>query len=126
MTALDALTPGLRSAFTELVDQVWDGRVDPTLLERCRQRVCGLVGAPADAGRHQSRPEAAGDSPALAACLAFTELWVVDPHAVDDATAAAVRAHLTDAEVAAFTIGLATIEAQARAAVALDAIGAPT
>ena len=45
-------------------------------------------------------------------------MWVIDPHAMTDDLAGAVRSRLSDPEAAAFTIGLATIEAQARAAVA--------
>lgn len=116
------LEPGVAAAFEHLVDGVWDGRVDPALLEACRQRVCRLVGAPTDAGRPAGAPVASSDhEPATAACLAFTEMWVVDPHAVTDELAARVRAHLDDAAASAFTIGLATMEAQARAAVAWQA-----
>ena len=119
---IDELEPGIAAAFTHLVDGVWDGRVDPRLLERCRRRVCDLVGAPPDAGRHPSAPSPADDSEAVTACLSFTEMWVIDPHAVSDELAAAVRAHLDDAQAAAFTIALATIEAQARGAVAWAAL----
>ena len=123
---IDELEPGVAAAFTHLVDGVWDGRVDPALLERCRRRVCELVGAPADTGRHHRAPAPADDddddNETVAACLAFTEMWVIDPHAVTDELAAAVRARLDDAEAAAFTIGLATIEAQARSAVAWAAL----
>ena len=80
--------------------------------------MCELVGAPPDAGRHRSAPVPADDSDLVAACLAFAEMWVVDPHAVTDELADGVRTHLSDEEVAAFTIGLATIEAQARAVLA--------
>lgn len=119
---IDELEPAVAAAFAHLVDGVWDGRVDPGLLERCRIRVCQLVGAPLDAGLHASEPNPAPDSDGVAACLAFTEMWVVDPHAVTDGLASGVRAHLSDAEAAAFTIGLATIEALARSAVAWDVV----
>ena len=115
---IDELEPAIGTAFIHLVDGVWDGRVDPGLLERCRLRACELLGAPADSGRHASAPPPAPDTAAVAACLAFTEIWVIDPHAMTDAIAAEVRAHLSDAEAAAFTIALATIEAEARAALA--------
>lgn len=118
MTLIDALAPNVAEAFTHLTDGVWDGRVDPAMLERCRLRVCELIGAPPDAGRHSSAPSPADGSAAVDACVAFTEMWVIDPHSVTDELAAAVRSHLSDAEAAAFTIALATIEAQARAAVA--------
>jgi len=114
----DELTPGVAAAFGDLLDGVWDGRVDPGLLERCRVRVCTLVGAPPESGRHRTEPTAAPDSPAVAACVAFTEMWVIDAHAVSDELAASVREHLSDPEAAAFTIALATMEAQARAAIA--------
>lgn len=118
MALIDELEPGIAASFTHLVDGVWDGRIDPGLLERCRIRVAELLDAPPDAGRHPSEPQPAADNAAVAACLAFTEMWVIDPHAVGDALAADVRSHLSDAEAAAFTIGLATIEAQARSALA--------
>jgi hypothetical protein len=122
MALTDALAPNVADAFAHLVDGVWDGRVDPEILERCRLRVCELIGAPRDAGRHSSAPGPAPDSDAVAACLEFTELWVIDPHAITDPIAAAVRSHLSDTEAAAFTIGLATIEAQARATLAWSAV----
>jgi hypothetical protein len=123
MTVIDQLTPPVAETFRELVDGVWDGRVDTRLLEACRRRVCTLVGAPTDAGRHRSATEPpAADDPRVAACLAFTEMWVLDPHAMTDEIAEGVRSHLTDAEAAAFTIGLATMEAIARSTVALGLI----
>ncbi len=128
MTLIDELDPDVAGAFLHLLDGVWDGRVDPGLLERCRIRVCELLGAAPEAGRHPSGPIAAPDSPAAAACLAFAEMWVIDPHAMTDELAAEVRTHLDDAAAAAFTIGLATIEAQARADLAWRAVdeAAPT
>jgi hypothetical protein len=119
MPTLADLSPNIASEFEALIDGVWDGRVDPGLLERCRVRMCELVGAPHDAGRHTSEPAPALDGPLVDDLLAFAELWIIDPHAVTDEIAAAVRQHLSDHEVAAFTIGLDTIEAQARLAIAL-------
>lgn len=119
MVSLADLPTDVARSFDHLVDAVWDGRVDPGLLERCRRRVCELLDAPEDCGRHRSAPTPAPDSPAVHACLAFTELWTIDPHAVTDDVARTVRDHLDDPAAAAFTIGLATIEAQARAVIAL-------
>lgn len=120
MASLADLPAPVARAFADLVDGVWDGRVDPGLLERCRIRVGELLGVPPETGRHASGPTPAPDSDRVAACIAFVEMWVVDPHSVTDEQAAAVRTHLDDAEVAAFTIGVATIEAQARASLALE------
>ncbi|MEM7139475.1 MAG: hypothetical protein AAF548_00480 [Actinomycetota bacterium] len=120
MPTLQDLPANIAAEFGALVDGVWDGRVDPGLLEACRRRVCELLGAPADTGRHRTRPTPATDDPALADLLAFVEMWVIDPHAVTDDQAAAVRTHLDDRQVASFTIGLATIEALARAELALE------
>jgi len=122
MTLMDALTPNVAERFDHLVDGVWDGRVDPALLERCRLRMCEIIGAPPDAGRHPSEPSLTPPSAAADACLAFAEMWVIDPHSITDEMAGAVRMHLSDREAAAFTIGLATIEAQARAAVAWSVV----
>ncbi|MFT5203538.1 MAG: hypothetical protein ACI9C1_002938 [Candidatus Aldehydirespiratoraceae bacterium] len=121
MPTLADLSPNIAIEFAALIDGVWDGRMDPGLLERCRVRMCELIGAPPDAGRHASTPTPAIDGPLVDDVLAFAELWIIDPHAITDDMAAAVRRHLNDREVAAFTIGLATIEAQARLAIALGA-----
>lgn len=122
MAGLDDLPAPVARAFADLVDGVWDGRVDPGLLERCRLRVCEVLDAPPETGRHASAPTPAPDSDRVAACIAFVEMWIVDPHSVTDEQAAAVRTHLDDAEVAAFTIGLATIEARVRATLALERV----
>lgn len=116
------LAPSVGAAFGSLSDAVWDGRVDPGLLERCRSRVCALLGAPVDAGRHPSAPPSSPSSPGVDACVTFTEVWVIDPHQVSDEQAAAVRSHLGDAGSAAFTIALATIEAGVRTELALGSL----
>ena len=61
----------IAESFEALIDGVWDGRVDTDLLERCRRRVCALLGAPEDAGRHRAAPEPVGPpDERAAACLA--------------------------------------------------------
>ena len=123
MTAPAALDPAVTDALDHLVDGIWDGRVDPTLVERCRQRMCTLLGADPATGRHRHAPTDLGDpDDGGRACLVFAEQWVLDPHGVTDEQAAGVRSHLTDAECASFTIALAVLEAQIRTELALAAL----
>lgn len=115
MADLPALEPAVAAPLAALIDGVWDGRIDPTIVERCRRRMCTLLHARSDAGRHATTPDLVGDPDERArACLAFTEQWVLDPHAMTDAQAAAVTALLSPAECASFTMALAVLEAQIR------------
>ena len=139
LDAVLALTPAA-AAFRRYRDAVWsDVAADPLLLELCRLRMAQLLGR--DATTLPRHPEAttAGLTDdhvrALAgwpsdprfterhrAALAFAEQWLLDPHATTDDDCARLRAHLTDAECAAFTMGLAVVEAVLRLEAVLDAV----
>jgi len=89
---------------------------DPAVLGRCHARVVALLGGPDDSDRPAR-------SPAEAACLAFTDEFVIDVATLADETAAAVRDHLGDAGLADFTRALLVVEQRERLARALQAVG---
>lgn len=123
MPDLSALEPVVAGPLADLVEGVWDGRIDPTIVERCRRRMCALLDARPDAGRHATAPEVTGEPDDRdRACLSFTEQWVLDPHAMTDAHAAAVTAVLSPSQCASFTMALAVLEAQIRADLTLRAL----
>lgn len=121
----------------ELRRDLWRaGGVDPRLLELCRLRVDQLVGDRGDlAARSPAAVEAGLDEGKVAelpawsesprfdatdrAVLAFTELYVMDAHAVTDDDCAEVTAVLPPAGVATLTTSLAVFEGLARLRVAL-------
>ena len=136
---LMALRPNLAAdvaAFTELLWQA--PGIDPVTLELCRLRVAQLHGA--HAALAERRPEARlaglaeeriarladyGSDPAFSkaerACLELSELFVMDPSAIDDATFATVRDALGEAGTVALLEALAVFDGFSRAEVMLDA-----
>jgi len=134
-TSLDrvfGLRPELYEQYREFAELFWRLRVvDPVLLELCRLRVAALLGCAREL--ELRRPEAAGAglgekkiaalddwrrssvfSPVERACLAFAEKFVLEPHGLSDEDAAAVSAHLSAAEMVAFTEALALFDGFAR------------
>ena len=128
------LRPELAEAHAALLEAVWAGPVPASTLELCRLRMAQLL----DARRAltERSPQAAGlDEACVAglnrwasdasfddaerACLAFTELFVVDHHAISDAQAAAVVAALGEPGFVALTTALAVWENQHRLDIAL-------
>ena len=105
-----ALFPAARDRYRELEAELWaDGRIDPATLELCRLRLCQLLGDTVGLG--EGGAVAVPDEPAFdertRACLAFTELYVIDAHAVTDDVCATLLAHLSEAEAVALTMALA-------------------
>ena len=110
----------------------WESRLlDPALLELCRLRVAQLHGCeselrlryqPAlDAGLDERKIAAlpsSGSSPEFSeperACVAFTELFIVDPHAIRDEDAARVSEHLGPEGLVALVQALALFDGFAR------------
>lgn len=108
----------------ELYAQLWHDRlVDPVLLEICRLRVAQLHRSrvelsvryqPAiDAGLTEEKvaalpswPTSPLYDPHERACLAYTEKFVMDVHAITDAESSAVAAGMSSAEMVAFTLAL--------------------
>jgi alkylhydroperoxidase family enzyme len=129
-TALDrcfGLRPNLYRSYRKFVGRLWEAPgLDPRWLELCRLRVAQLHGCrselalrhrPAvDAGLREDQVQALGawsDGPfdaAQRACLAFAEMFVRDPHAISDADAAAVVAHLGEPGLIAFIEALAVFD----------------
>lgn len=134
-TALDrvfGLRPNLYADYRRFVALFWErSLVDPVLLELCRLRIAQLHGCRAElAIRYQPAVEAGLDEAKIAAlpragrapefsegeraCIAFAELFASDPHAITDADAAAVVAHLGDAGTVALVQALAIFDGFAR------------
>jgi alkylhydroperoxidase family enzyme len=134
-TPLDAvfgLRPNLYEDFRRFYGLFWERRlVEPVRLELCRLRVAQLLGCDSElAVRYQPALDAGlteekvtrlaswRDDPAFdaaeRACLGFAEKFVTDPHAIDDADAAAVVEHLGDAGTVALTEALALFDGFAR------------
>jgi hypothetical protein len=132
-TALDrvlGLCPELRADYRAF-RALCCAAVDPDVLELCRLRVIRLVGGDEDASlRDEPVAGATLDAPKLAAlsawptsslftpceraCLEFAEQFVMDPHGVSEAQAAAVSAHLGAPGLVALTEALALFEGFAR------------
>lgn len=123
-----ALRPELYADYRAFAERFWADRlVEPTLLELCRIRVAQLLGCAGEARRRTPAAVAAGldearvaalagwprsplFSPAERACLRLTEGFVLDPHGVSDAEAAAVAAHLPPPEMMALIEALALFD----------------
>lgn len=105
------LRPELRRRYQEFDALFWETQpVSAALLERCRVRIAEILGV--DPG--PAHPAAAAALPptpeAERACLALAQKFVLDPHGVTDADAAAVRAALGDAGLVALVDALALFD----------------
>ena len=132
-TTVDRLFSPLPKAhqhYRALDEQIWDGRLDPALLEVCRLRIAMLHRcAPqlalqrADIGAKREAIAQWPSSPLFndveRALLRFTEQYVIDAQGVSDADAAGVTAVLSGAEVAAFTVAIGAFDAICRFTLAL-------
>jgi alkylhydroperoxidase family enzyme len=139
-TALErvfGLTPRAYEAYRDLDRALWDpALVDPALVELCRLRIAQLVGCDAELAVRHDEARASGlteakidalrlwpTSPHYSdrdrAVLNFAEKFVIDASSVDDDDCAALRAHLSDPEIAALTTAIALFDAMARFQVAL-------
>jgi alkylhydroperoxidase family enzyme len=111
--------------------QVIDDSVDPVVVELCRLRIAGLIGAHAlaslrrpkatDAGLTEAKiaelarwPESPRFSAAERACLAIAEQFCMGAFTVTDADVAAVLEHLSPDECYALVNGIWVMEALAR------------
>jgi alkylhydroperoxidase family enzyme len=123
-----ALRPNLLEDFRRFYALFWEQKlVDPVILELCRLRVAQIHGCDAelrlryqpaiDAGLGEEKIAALQDachSPAYSeaerACVAFAELFAIDPHAIDDEDAVRVVAALGDAGTVALVEALALFD----------------
>ena len=144
-TTLDALLELTPAAATLRAyrDAVWsDPAGDPALLELCRLRIAQLLGidpaaltrhpvalaaglVDADVGELSRWPTSARFAARQRAALAFAEQWFLDPSAMRDEDCAVLRGALGEPGCAAFTLGLALIEATLRLELALGVVRAP-
>jgi alkylhydroperoxidase family enzyme len=130
-----ALLPDVGERWTEFEATVWSGALGPVLLELCRVRVATLlrddVGsslrtpAAVSAGVTDDLLEALPNWPVSSrfgqrerAALAFTELFVIEPHSVTDGMCAELLATVTAAEATALTMAVALFDATSRSRVA--------
>ena len=127
--------PAVFAAYAAYVDEVWASEtLPPGTMELCRVRIAQLLGAareqalrlgPAVDGLEDKLADLAGwpTDPRFTscdrACLAFAEQFVLDTQALDDPTAAAVRAEVGDAGLVTLALGVGLAEGMVRAAVVL-------
>ncbi|MBX3024469.1 hypothetical protein KF840_06115 [bacterium] len=95
------LRPGLFADYQEF-EQAVRGAVDPRLFALCQARVGYLLGARETALEPESDRERA--------CLRLADKFVLDPHGVTDADAAAVVAHLGPPATVALVEALALLD----------------
>ena len=127
--AVLGLRPDLLNLYRTFYETLWDSDLVPAnLLELCRRRIAGLHGCEAErVMRHahagvtdeqvttlEAWHQAACFSPVERAALAFAEKMPWQHHGVSDDDVAALRAHLTDAQVVALTVAAAVFDANCR------------
>lgn len=123
------LRPELLQLYRTFYATLWDHNlVPPNLLELCRLHIAGIHGCEAERAIHHlhagvtgqqiaaldSWRDAACFSPAERAALAFAEKIPWQHHGVTDDDVAALREHLTDAEVVALTVAAAVFDTNCR------------
>lgn len=122
------LHPGLAAAHDDVLAEIWNGSVDPRILELCRLRAATLVGnrrawqapmspAAAAAGLDRDLVEALPRWPsdprfdaATSACLLLAEQFVLDVHGVTDEMVDGVSNHIGPDGVITLTTALAMWE----------------
>jgi alkylhydroperoxidase family enzyme len=107
----------------EVHEAAW-AAIDPDLLELCRLRIAMLLGDDAELAAHNlddavvralpAWPSSPLFSPAQRACLAFTEQFVIDVAAMDDALVDGVTAELGGDGLSSFVNALLVIEQRQR------------
>jgi alkylhydroperoxidase family enzyme len=132
---LSALAPAAVDELVALHRSI-DEHVDPVIVELCRLRITGLVGARSHLSMRRRKAAEAGlteatiamlarwaespdFSPAQRACLAFAEQFCMGAFTVTDADVSAVLEHLSPDECYAFANGVWVIEALARMTVVM-------
>jgi alkylhydroperoxidase family enzyme len=137
MDRVFGLVPDIHDRFRDMERAVWDPPVlDPALLELARLRIAQLLRAtgdlrfrhrPAmDAGLSEEKIAALRDWPtsplfteAERAVLSFTEVYVMDAHAVDDEQCARLNACFSGNQLAGLSMALAIFDATVRFRAAL-------
>jgi alkylhydroperoxidase family enzyme len=133
---LFAPLPKAHEHYRALDEKIWDGRLDPALLEVCRVRIAMLHRcAPqltlrrADLGDKRAAIAQWPTSPLFneteRAVLRFAEQYVIDAQGVSDADAALVTTVLSGPQVADFTIAIGAFDAICRFTLALGSEQTP-
>ena len=127
---LFGVRPELYADYRGFADSVCEGGlVEPRLLDLCRVRVAQILGwASVPTALDDARVAALADwrrserfSDRDRACLRLAEGFVLDPHGVADADAAAVAAHLSPPEMVALIEALAVFDGFTRMRLILGA-----
>ncbi len=123
-----ALHPALADDHRRLLAELWQGPVDPRILELCRLRTATILGntaawdeprspAASEAGLDESLVAALAQWPthpdfdaATRACLSLAEQYVIDVHGITDAHVAEVASHIGPDGVICLTTALAVWE----------------
>jgi hypothetical protein len=115
--------PEILEALDVVHQRAW-ATVEPRLLELCRLRVAGLLGAETEADATlvsldlfealPQWPTSTRFDATDRACLAFTEQWVIDVASIPDECAAAVVEHLGPEGALNFTHALLVVEQRLR------------
>jgi hypothetical protein len=123
------LAPPVHARLVELESALWEGSIDSRLLRLVRTRTAQLVGDevdPADAAyaelarRWTSAPELDDRARTV---MRWAEQFVIDPHGITDADAAALVEALDARRCAELTTAVAVFEGLARTRVALTTGG---
>jgi len=127
--AVLGLRPDLLRLYRDFYSTLWNGGLVPAqLLELCRLRIATVHASDAQLALHHAHTgvtdeqvrsldgwrTAACFSPVERAVLAFAEKMPWQHHGVSDDDVAALRAHLTDAQVVALTVAAAVFDANCR------------
>jgi hypothetical protein len=121
------LQPDVHARLVELEAELWAGSLEPEILHLVRARTAQLVGdapspddeAVAETARHwTSAPELDERTRVV---LRWAEQFVIDPHEITDADAAALTGVLDARQCGELTTAIAVFEALARTRVALTA-----
>lgn len=123
-----ALHPGLAADHRQVVDEIWQGCVDPKILELCRLRMATLLGnervwnqprtaAAVAAGLDAALVDSLAQWPTDARfddttrmCLRLAEQYVIDVHGITDELVAQLAAAIGPDGVVTLTTALATWE----------------
>ena len=136
------MRPNLAADHRAAMAAVWDGSVDPKILELCRLRMATLLGDKAAASERTQQAVEAGVTEekigllaqwprhetfveAERACLGFAEQFVLDVHGITPEQTAPVVEALGPTGMITFTTALALWELTHRFDNALGAAGAP-
>lgn len=134
------LAADVASQLDKLTEEIWQGGMEPVVLELCRLRISAMLDSPVDTSRRNPQATEAGllekkilsipmwptselFSKAERAALAFTEKYVQDAHSITDEDCQELNSHFSPPAVVNLTIALATFEAVIRSRVALARIG---